>query len=74
MGLKEAVAPLSQRSSPPHPLCPDFLVEKDNEFCTCQTPCEAVRYGKELSVVRIPSKASAKYLAKKYNRSEQYIA
>ncbi|XP_053116359.1 acid-sensing ion channel 3 isoform X2 [Hemicordylus capensis] len=52
----------------------DFLVEKDNEFCTCQTPCETVRYGKELSVVKIPSKASAKYLAKKYNHSEQYIA
>ncbi|XP_072858733.1 acid-sensing ion channel 3 isoform X2 [Pogona vitticeps] len=52
----------------------DFLVEKDNEFCSCRTPCETVRYGKELSVVKIPSKASAKYLAKKYNRSEQYIA
>ncbi|KAM6452026.1 acid-sensing ion channel 3 isoform 1-T3 [Liasis olivaceus] len=51
----------------------DFLVEKDNEFCSCQMPCEAVRYSKELSVVKIPSKASAKYLAKKYNRSEQYI-
>lgn len=32
------------------------------------------RYGKELSFVKIPSKASAKYLAKKYNKSEQYIA
>ncbi|XP_061442893.1 acid-sensing ion channel 3 isoform X2 [Rhineura floridana] len=52
----------------------DFLVEKDSKFCSCQTPCETVRYGKELSVVKIPSKASAKYLAKKYNRSEQYIA
>lgn len=31
------------------------------------------RYSKELSFVKIPSKASAKYLAKKYNRSEQYI-
>ncbi|XP_042333142.1 acid-sensing ion channel 3 [Sceloporus undulatus] len=51
-----------------------FLVEKDNDFCSCQTPCEMVRYGKELSVVKIPSKASARYLAKKYNRSEEYIA
>ncbi|XP_063157974.1 acid-sensing ion channel 3 isoform X2 [Candoia aspera] len=51
----------------------DFLVEKDNEFCLCQMPCETVRYNKELSMVKIPSKASAKYLAKKYNRSEQYI-
>ena len=31
------------------------------------------RYSKELSFVKIPSKASAKYLAKKYNKSEQYI-
>uniref|UniRef100_A0A4W3GIK9 Acid-sensing ion channel 1-like n=3 Tax=Callorhinchus milii TaxID=7868 RepID=A0A4W3GIK9_CALMI len=32
------------------------------------------RYGKELSMVKIPSKASAKFLAKKYNRTEKYIA
>ena len=31
------------------------------------------RYGKELSMVKIPSKASAKYLAKKFNKTEQYI-
>ncbi|NXM84772.1 ASIC1 protein, partial [Oenanthe oenanthe] len=38
------------------------------------TPCAMVRYGKELSMVKIPSKASAKYLAKKFNKTEQYIA
>ncbi|XP_023967485.1 acid-sensing ion channel 3 isoform X2 [Chrysemys picta bellii] len=53
---------------------PDFLVKKDSEFCVCRTPCDMVRYGKELSMVKIPSKASAKYLAKKYNKSEQYIS
>ncbi|NWS57928.1 ASIC1 protein, partial [Chunga burmeisteri] len=53
--------------------CPDFLVEKDNEYCVCEMPCNVTRYGKELSMVKIPSKASAKYLAKKYNKSEQYI-
>ncbi|XP_037747420.1 acid-sensing ion channel 3 isoform X1 [Chelonia mydas] len=52
----------------------DFLVKKDSEFCVCRTPCDMVRYGKELSMVKIPSKASAKYLAKKYNKSEQYIS
>ncbi|XP_064408395.1 acid-sensing ion channel 1 isoform X2 [Latimeria chalumnae] len=52
----------------------DFLVEKDNDFCVCETPCNTTRYGKELSMVKIPSKASAKYLAKKFNKSEQYIA
>ncbi|XP_067832776.1 acid-sensing ion channel 1B isoform X4 [Heptranchias perlo] len=52
---------------------PEFLVEKDSVFCTCETPCNLSRYGKELSMVKIPSKASAKYLAKKYNKSEDYI-
>ncbi|XP_035238689.1 acid-sensing ion channel 1-like isoform X3 [Anguilla anguilla] len=51
----------------------DFLVEKDSDFCVCETPCNVTRYGKELSFVKIPSKASAKYLAKKFNKSEQYI-
>ncbi|XP_043922254.1 acid-sensing ion channel 3 [Protopterus annectens] len=52
----------------------DFLVEQDNNFCVCDTPCSMTRYGKELSMVKIPSKASAKYLAKKFNKTEQYIA
>ncbi|KAJ6658060.1 hypothetical protein lerEdw1_001536 [Lerista edwardsae] len=51
----------------------DFLVEKDSDYCLCEMPCNVTRYGKELSMVKIPSKASAKYLAKKYNKSEQYI-
>ncbi|XP_040405232.1 acid-sensing ion channel 3 isoform X2 [Cygnus olor] len=52
----------------------DFLVKKDSEYCACRTPCDMVRYGKELSMVKIPSKASARYLAKKFNKTEQYIA
>lgn len=55
------------------PLGTDFLVEKDQEYCVCEMPCNLTRYGKELSMVKIPSKASAKYLAKKFNKSEQYI-
>ncbi|XP_072269217.1 acid-sensing ion channel 1C-like [Pyxicephalus adspersus] len=43
-------------------------------LCDCETPCEMVRFGKELSMVKIPSKASSKYLASKYNKTEQYIA
>lgn len=54
-------------------LAADFLVERDNDVCVCETPCNMTRYSKELSFVKIPSKASAKYLAKKYNKSEQYI-
>ncbi|XP_027020693.1 acid-sensing ion channel 1A [Tachysurus fulvidraco] len=50
-----------------------YLVEKDNEYCMCETPCNTTRYSKELSFVKIPSKASAKYLAKKFSRSEKYI-
>ncbi|XP_026876077.1 acid-sensing ion channel 1C isoform X2 [Electrophorus electricus] len=51
----------------------DYLVEKDSKYCVCLTPCNMTRYGKELSMVKIPSKASAKYLAKKFNKTEQYI-
>ncbi|CAB1326410.1 unnamed protein product, partial [Coregonus sp. 'balchen'] len=32
----------------------DFLVEKDNDYCVCETPCSMTRYGKELSMVKIP--------------------
>ncbi|XP_040059723.1 acid-sensing ion channel 1B isoform X1 [Gasterosteus aculeatus] len=52
----------------------DFLVERDNDYCVCETPCNMTRFGKEMSFVKIPSKASAKYLAKKFNKTEQYIA
>ncbi|KAM5127166.1 acid-sensing ion channel 1C-like, partial [Mantella aurantiaca] len=48
--------------------------ENGNSLCDCDTPCEMVRFGKELSMVKIPSKASASYLARKYNKTEQYIA
>ena len=60
--------------TPLPPLHVDFLVERDNDYCVCETPCNMTRYGKEMSFVKIPSKASAKYLAKKYNKTEQYIA
>lgn len=52
---------------------PFYTLVRCSEYCACRTPCDTVRYGKELSMVKIPSKASAKYLAKKYNKSEQYI-
>ncbi|XP_028908842.1 acid-sensing ion channel 4 [Ornithorhynchus anatinus] len=41
--------------------------------CTCPTPCNLTRYGKEISMVRIPNRGSARYLARKYNRNETYI-
>ncbi|XP_071978455.1 acid-sensing ion channel 4 isoform X2 [Engystomops pustulosus] len=50
----------------------DILVE-NNDKCTCPTPCNMTRYGKEISMVRIPNKGSARYLAKKYNKNETYI-
>uniref|UniRef100_UPI00358E17E9 acid-sensing ion channel 1-like n=1 Tax=Myxine glutinosa TaxID=7769 RepID=UPI00358E17E9 len=52
----------------------NFLFENDSEFCVCESPCNMTRYNKELSMVRIPSQASAKYLAKKLNKTETYIA
>uniref|UniRef100_A0A8C4NJT9 Acid sensing ion channel subunit 1 n=1 Tax=Eptatretus burgeri TaxID=7764 RepID=A0A8C4NJT9_EPTBU len=51
----------------------NFLTEKDSEYCLCKTPCNMTRFAKEFSMVKIPSKASAKYLASKYNKTEEYI-
>ncbi|XP_057244082.1 acid-sensing ion channel 2-like, partial [Malurus melanocephalus] len=51
-----------------------LLAEKDSGYCTCRTPCNLTRYNKELSMVKIPSKTSAKYLEKKFNKSEKYIS
>ncbi|KAF7478558.1 Hypothetical predicted protein [Marmota monax] len=56
----------------PHP--PGLLAEKDSNYCLCRTPCNLTRYNKELSMVKIPSKTSAKYLEKKFNKSEKYIS
>ncbi|KAM8966259.1 acid-sensing ion channel 1C-like [Pelodytes ibericus] len=52
----------------------DNLLKNDSSKCVCETPCNTVRYGKELSMVRIPSNASATYLARKYNKTREYIA
>lgn len=51
-----------------------MLAEKDSNYCICRTPCNLTRYNKELSMVKIPSKTSAKYLEKKFNKSEKYIS
>ncbi|NWI65963.1 ASI4A protein, partial [Todus mexicanus] len=54
-------------------LSPDAAVEDSQERCSCPTPCNLTRYGKEISMVRIPNKGSARYLARKYNKNETYI-
>ncbi|XP_026517141.1 acid-sensing ion channel 4 [Terrapene carolina triunguis] len=51
----------------------DAAVEDSQERCSCPTPCNLTRYGKEISMVRIPNKGSARYLARKYHRNETYI-
>uniref|UniRef100_H0XKA0 Acid sensing ion channel subunit 3 n=1 Tax=Otolemur garnettii TaxID=30611 RepID=H0XKA0_OTOGA len=43
------------------------------DVCACPNPCASTRYAKELSMVRIPSRAASRYLARKFNRSEAYI-
>ncbi|XP_072299035.1 acid-sensing ion channel 2 isoform X1 [Eucyclogobius newberryi] len=45
----------------------------EGSSCMCRTPCNMTRYNKELSMVKIPSKTSARYLQKKFNKSEKYI-
>ncbi|KAL7826159.1 hypothetical protein SRHO_G00338970 [Serrasalmus rhombeus] len=50
------------------------LLQKDTgDSCPCETPCNVTRYGKELSMVKIPSKGSARYLSRKYHKTEEYI-
>ncbi|XP_030077307.1 LOW QUALITY PROTEIN: acid-sensing ion channel 2-like [Microcaecilia unicolor] len=51
-----------------------LLAEKDSNYCICRMPCNLTRYSKELSMVKIPSKTSAKYLEKRFNKSEKYIS
>ncbi|XP_064167395.1 acid-sensing ion channel 4-A [Anguilla rostrata] len=49
------------------------FLKSAGESCICETPCKLTRYGKELSMVKIPSKGSARYLSRKYSKSEEYI-
>ncbi|XP_074857861.1 acid-sensing ion channel 4 isoform X3 [Carettochelys insculpta] len=51
----------------------DTAMEDSQERCSCPTPCNLTRYAKEISMVRIPNKGSARYLARKYQRNETYI-
>ncbi|RXN03296.1 acid-sensing ion channel 4 [Labeo rohita] len=50
-----------------------LLQSSSGDTCSCETPCNLTRYGKELSMVKIPSKGSARYLSRKYDKSEDYI-
>uniref|UniRef100_W5LEW1 Acid sensing ion channel subunit family member 4 n=1 Tax=Astyanax mexicanus TaxID=7994 RepID=W5LEW1_ASTMX len=52
---------------------PALLQKSSGDSCPCETPCNLTRYGKELSMVKIPSKGSARYLSRKYHKSEDYI-
>ncbi|CAL8287890.1 unnamed protein product [Boreogadus saida] len=49
------------------------LSASESSNCMCRTPCNMTRYNKELSMVKIPSKTSARYLEKRFNKSEKYI-
>ncbi|XP_061082333.1 acid-sensing ion channel 4-A isoform X2 [Conger conger] len=49
------------------------FLKSTRESCNCETPCKLTRYGKELSMVKIPSKGSARYLSRKYSKTEEYI-
>ncbi|XP_077055395.1 acid-sensing ion channel 4-B isoform X2 [Siphateles boraxobius] len=50
-----------------------LLQKSTGDSCPCETPCNLTRYGKELSMVKIPSRGSARYLSRKYRKSEEYI-
>lgn len=51
----------------------DLLTSGNNSACTCETPCEVIRYNLELSNLRFPSEQARSYLAYKYNKSEEYV-
>ncbi|XP_072900743.1 acid-sensing ion channel 4-A-like [Hemitrygon akajei] len=51
----------------------DNLITMANFSCECETPCHVTRYNKELSMVKIPRRGSSKFLAKRFNTSEQNI-
>ncbi|XP_067843037.1 acid-sensing ion channel 4-A [Heptranchias perlo] len=51
----------------------DKLIMMSNLSCKCETPCNITRYSKELSMVKIPSKGASKFLARKFNTSEENI-
>lgn len=68
------IAPDFTPSPPPYLLLREAkLSAVDSSNCMCRTPCNMTRYNKELSMVKIPSKTSARYLQKKFNKSEKYI-
>ncbi|XP_057193440.1 acid-sensing ion channel 4-B isoform X2 [Triplophysa rosa] len=50
-----------------------LLQKSTGDSCPCETPCNMTRYGKELSMVKIPSRGSARYLSRKYQKSEEDI-
>jgi len=51
----------------------DLLTSGNNSACTCETPCEVIRYNLELSNLKFPSDQAGSYLAYKYNKSEDYV-
>lgn len=65
--------PLTFSSSCCRCLAAAALSSVEGSSCMCRNPCNMTRYNKELSMVKIPSKTSARYLEKKFNRSEKYI-
>uniref|UniRef100_A0A8C0BHT7 Acid sensing ion channel subunit family member 4 n=1 Tax=Buteo japonicus TaxID=224669 RepID=A0A8C0BHT7_9AVES len=74
---QDAPQPLGRCPWAPSPArpCSDapLALADSQERCSCPTPCNLTRYGKEISMVRIPNKGSARYLARKYNKNETYI-
>ena len=51
----------------------DELVQKDNSVCVCKTPCEVIRYSKQISLLKLPSDSSVDYLSAKFKKTPEYI-
>jgi len=51
----------------------DNLTSGNSSECTCETPCEVIRYNLEMSNLRFPSEQARSFLAYKYKVSEDYV-
>uniref|UniRef100_A0AAY4AYS2 Acid-sensing ion channel 4 n=1 Tax=Denticeps clupeoides TaxID=299321 RepID=A0AAY4AYS2_9TELE len=50
-----------------------MLQKNSADSCHCEVPCNITRYTKELSMVKIPSRGSVRYLSRRYHKTEEYI-
>lgn len=51
----------------------DWLVEKDQDTCLCENPCELIKYSLGTSMLALPSFYGSTFYAEKYNVTDSYV-